>query len=76
MHPRVLAPYVEVNAKDAEKMGIAQGDVVEITADGVAVRVKAHVNGGAPQGSIVLPRHLTNEATPMHLTVGEISKVK
>lgn len=76
MHPRVLAPYVEVNAKDAEKMGIAQGDVVEIKTDGVAVRVKAHVNGGAPQGSIVLPRHLTNEATPMHITVGEISKVK
>lgn len=76
MHPRVLAPYVEVNAKDAEKMGIAQGDVVEIKADGVAVKVKAHVNGGAPQGSIVLPRHLTNQATPMHITVGEINKVK
>jgi len=76
MHPRVLAPYVEVNAKDAEKMGIAQGDVVEIKADGVVVRAKAHVNGGAPQGSIVLPRYLTNDATPMHITVGEISKVK
>ncbi len=75
MHPRILAPYAEVNAKDAKKWGIGQGDVVEIKVDGVAVRVKAHVNGGAPEGSIVLPRHLTNEATPMHITVGEVSKV-
>ena len=75
VHPRVLQPYVEINSADADKMGIAQGDVVEVSAGDVSVRVKAYVNGGAPQGSAVLPRHLTNTATPMELTVGKISKV-
>jgi len=76
VHPRVMAPFVEINAADASKLDIAQGDVVEINfADAGAVRVRAHVNGGAPQGSVVLPRHLSDTATPMVPTAGKISKV-
>ena len=76
VHPRVMAPFVEINAADAEKMNIAQGDVVEITFPATkSVRVRAHVNGGAPEGSLVLPRHLTEEATPMTPVAAEISKV-
>ena len=78
VHPRVLAPYAEINEADAKKLGIEKGDVVEVkTADeNVAVRVKAHVNGGAPKGTVVLPRHLTDSATPIEITVGTISKVE
>jgi len=76
VHPRVMQPYVEINQADADKMGIEQGDVVEVKAENAqAVRVKAYVNGGAPQGAVVLPRHLTDTPTPMEITVGEISKV-
>jgi NADH-quinone oxidoreductase subunit G len=75
VHPRVLMPYVEINAADAQTLGIANGDVVEVSFDNGAVRVKAHVNGGAPQGAVVLPRHLTDEAVPMMMTAGKVAKV-
>jgi NADH-quinone oxidoreductase subunit G len=66
VHPRIMAPYVELNAADAKKLGVEQGDVVQITApDMTPVRVRAHVNGSVPQGSAALPRHLSNAATPM-----------
>jgi NADH-quinone oxidoreductase subunit G len=76
VHPRVLMPYVEINEADAEKMGVHSGDVVEVAFGGGAVRVKAHVNGGAPEGSVVLPRHLTDNPVPMGLAVGKITKVE
>lgn len=75
VHPRVLSPYAEINSADAAKLGISSGDIVQISGGGAKVRVRAHVNGGAPEGSIVLPRHLTEEAVPMGLTVGQVSKV-
>lgn len=75
MHPRVLSPFAEINASDASRLGISNGDVVQISAGGANVRVRAHVNGGTSEGSIVLPRHLTDEAVPMGLTVGQVSKV-
>ncbi|GAB4519601.1 MAG: NADH-quinone oxidoreductase subunit NuoG [Anaerolineae bacterium] len=76
VHPRVMQPYAEINAADAARMGIKQGDVVEIrTPEQGAVRVKAYVNGGAPEGAVVLPRYLTDVPAPMTITVGEISKV-
>jgi hypothetical protein len=40
------------------------------------VRVRAYVNGGAPKGAAVLPRHLMKTATPPTPTAGEISKVQ
>lgn len=75
VHPRIMAPYAEINSADAKKLGIEQGAVVEISAGGATVRVKAHVNGGAPEGSIVLPRHLTDQAVPVAITTGKVSKV-
>lgn len=75
VHPRVVQPYVQINSADAKKLGVAQGDVVEVKGAGMSVRVRAFVNGSAPEGAAVLPRYLTDEATPLSLTVGEISKV-
>ncbi len=75
MDVRIAPPYVEVNSADAEKLGIDSGDLVEVVAgDQARVMVRAHVNGGAPKGALVLPRHLTDEAIPMAITVGEIKK--
>ena len=75
VHPRIMEPYVELNSKDAKKLGIAQGDVVEVSVNGAEVRVKAYVNGNAPEGTAIMPRHLASTATPLTLTVGEITKV-
>ncbi|MEM6283676.1 MAG: NADH-quinone oxidoreductase subunit NuoG [Chloroflexota bacterium] len=74
MKPRTPQPYVEINAEDGEKLGIADGDDVTVTFDGGDVTVTARVNGAAPQGTALLPRHLAEIATPMVPTVGKISK--
>jgi NADH-quinone oxidoreductase subunit G len=77
IHPRMMQPYVEINEADAKKLKIAQGDIVEVkVADLTAVRVRAYVNGAAPKGAAVLPRHLSKTATPLTLTVGEIIRVE
>lgn len=76
VHPRIMQAYVEINEADAKKLNVKDGDVVEVTAgEAAAVRARAHVNGGAPQGSVVLPRHLASTAAPLVITVGEVSKV-
>ncbi|MCB9450724.1 MAG: NADH-quinone oxidoreductase subunit NuoG [Anaerolineaceae bacterium] len=74
VHPRVPDAYVEINAADAQKLGIENGDMVNVNADGTALKVRAHVNGAAPQGAVILPRHLSNTPVPLAITVGEISK--
>ncbi|MEL6148677.1 MAG: molybdopterin-dependent oxidoreductase, partial [Chloroflexota bacterium] len=74
MEPRTPQPYVEINAADGEKMGIADGDTVNVSFDNDEIEVIARVNGAAPQGTALLPRHLAETATPMVPTVGKISK--
>jgi len=76
MHGRIPDPFVEINSADAKKLGIGNGDLVQVTLDnGSTVRATAHVNGGAPKGSVVLPRHLTDEAVPLAISTGSVSKI-
>jgi NADH-quinone oxidoreductase subunit G len=77
MAPRIAAPYVEISSADAGRMGIADGDMVRVTAGNAATVVRAHVNGGAPAGSVVLPRHLApDETTPLTISVGQVTRVE
>jgi NADH-quinone oxidoreductase subunit G len=76
MHARIPDPFVEINSADAKKLGIANGDAVQVALEnGPTLRVWAHVNGGAPKGSVVLPRHLTDEAVPLAISAGSVTKV-
>jgi len=75
IHPRVADPFVEINSADAKGLGIHNGDQVSVQFEnGQSVRVRAHVNGGAPKGTLVLPRHLSDVAVPLTVTVGDVSK--
>ena len=56
-------------------MKIVDGDLVQVQVGDSAVEVRAHVNGKAPVGSVLLPRHLTVTATPLALAVGKVAKV-
>ncbi len=77
VHPRVAEAYAEINSADAKKLGIHDGDFMQITFDnGPALRVRAQVDGGAPKGTIILPRHLSDTAAPLVVTVGEVSKAE
>lgn len=75
MRPRVAEPYVEINAADAKKMKIKDGDVVQVKVGDLEVQVRAHVNGTAPEGAVLLPRHLAEGATPLTVEAGQVSIV-
>ncbi|MBE2270311.1 MAG: molybdopterin-dependent oxidoreductase, partial [Anaerolinea sp.] len=76
MAPRIPVPFAEINAADAAKLGIQEGDSVVIDVEGAAFEVKAHVNGSAPQGVILLPRHLATDVTaPLTPSVGQVREL-
>ncbi len=75
MANRTSAPYVEINSADAQKLKIADGDLVEVSVGASKVQVHAHVDGAAPQGTVLLPRHLSDAATPLAPAPGEVRKV-
>ena len=62
MAARTSAPYVEINAADAKKLKIADGDLVQVSVGASTVQAQAHVNGAAPAGTVLLPRHLSDDA--------------
>jgi anaerobic selenocysteine-containing dehydrogenase len=66
---------VEINAADAQKLAVNDGDFVQVSIGNDTVRVRARVNGAAPKGSILLPRHLSGEVTPLSLTQGSVTKI-
>ncbi|NDJ60934.1 MAG: NADH-quinone oxidoreductase subunit NuoG [Chloroflexi bacterium] len=77
LRPRVPEAYAELNSADANARGIADGDTIDITVGAnPAVRVRARVNGTAPQGVILLPRHLADEAAPLTVSAATVSKVQ
>jgi NADH-quinone oxidoreductase subunit G len=75
MAARTAAPYVEINAADAQTLKIADGDLVQVTVGASQVQARAHVNGAAPAGTVLLPRHLSGTATPLAVAPGEVRKV-
>lgn len=74
MGARTPMPYVEINAADAAKMDIQDGDMVRVQAGASSLMVRAHVNGMAPVGAVLLPRHLSEHAVPLVATAGTVSK--
>jgi anaerobic selenocysteine-containing dehydrogenase len=58
MHPRLPLPYVELNAEDAARLGVQNGDEVVISGEGLEARVTARVDGRAPAGVALLPESL------------------
>ena len=75
MRERIPQPYVDINAADAQRMNIQNGDLVQVTVGGSGVRARARVNGAAPEGTVLLPRNLAETAAPLTIGVGQISKI-
>ncbi len=77
MAPRVPGAYVAINANDARRLGITDGEIVAVeTGDGRPVRGRAHVNGAAPEGTVLVPRHLGDAAAPLTVTLAKLEKVR
>ena len=58
MHPRLPLPYVELNAADAARLNVQDGDEIVVSGDGLEARVTARVDGRAPAGVALLPESL------------------
>ena len=75
--PRIAQSFVEINSADAKKLGIKTGDTVDVKMGSApALRARAHVDGIAPVGTVVVPRHLSETAAPLAPAAVEISKVE
>jgi NADH-quinone oxidoreductase subunit G len=51
---RVARPAVFIHSEDARSLSIANGDIVTVQVDGAVVEGRAHVNGQATAGTILL----------------------
>lgn len=71
---RVAPPHVLLNSADAKKLKVADGDYVEINFGSGSVTVRAHVSDDVSAGAAILPRKLSDDATPMTPVAGVISK--
>ena len=56
--PRLIKVAVILSRPDAEKLGVAEGGIVTISANGATVDVPVHVNRRFIEGVAVLPRNL------------------
>jgi NADH-quinone oxidoreductase subunit G len=59
LDPRTLAPYIELSRADADRLGIADGDVVKVTLASGEREMIARVDGQAPKGAALVPAHIT-----------------
>jgi NADH-quinone oxidoreductase subunit G len=64
MHQRIPQPFVEINAADAAKAKIANGDTVTVEIGKQKIKVTARVNGTAPQGVVLVPMNTLDEPVP------------
>lgn len=76
MYSRVPAPYAELNQRDADDLGIADGDPVLITVGDLAIKAQAYVNGRAPAGIVLLPQQLSHTPMPLAPASCAVRKMK
>ncbi len=63
LHSHLPQPYVELNSADAARLGIQDGDTVQVALNGTQATVTARVDGRAPEGVALMPESL-GAATP------------
>jgi ferredoxin-nitrate reductase len=49
--------YLEVHPDDAARLGVAEGDVVQVSSRRGTIRVKAHLSDAVSPGTVFLPMH-------------------
>jgi NADH-quinone oxidoreductase subunit G len=71
---RVAKPFVGMSEATAKKLGVKNGDTVKVQYAGGSVVVHAVVSGNYGDGAVFLPRHLSEETTPMLPVAGNVEK--
>jgi NADH-quinone oxidoreductase subunit G len=63
LDPRILTPCIELCRADADRLGIADGDVVTVTLPSGECEMTARVDEQAPQGAALVPAHISTNIT-------------
>ena len=58
----IAGQHVELAPEDAERLGIAPGEAVEVSQNGTALRAIAHVRTGVPAGTAFLADGIAHES--------------
>jgi NADH-quinone oxidoreductase subunit G len=58
MQPHLHQPHVLVSRTDAQKLGLANGDVVTVSQNGASVALPVQINRSVSEGIVVAPRNL------------------
>ena len=75
MEGRVLDAHAVIHTADANARGIRQGDRVELRVGEARAQAQAVLSDEIDQGSVALPRHLTDETAPMVIAAGTLNRV-
>lgn len=71
LHPRLAKLHLELNPKDASRLGVGDGAQVEFRLDGRSVRLPARLVETVPEGAALVPRSLGAQVvtpTPVQIT--------
>jgi anaerobic selenocysteine-containing dehydrogenase len=61
MGTHLIQPYVALARVDAQTLGVADGQTVQVAAGGRQVALPARVDGRVPQGVVAIPRNLAGQ---------------
>lgn len=76
MSMRIGKPFAMISPDDADKLGVADGDMVSLSFEGGEVQVQAKVSADAPPHVALVPRLMADEAAPAITTPGTLRKVE
>ena len=72
-------PYVELNPEDAGQLGMAEGEIVQVSSRRGTIRLPARLSDAVPPGTVFLPFHWGDLYAPdnavNYLTIGAIDAV-
>ncbi len=55
-------PYVEINPKDGERLGVRSGDIIRIASRRGEIAIKARLTTKVPEGTVFIPMHYREAA--------------
>jgi len=69
----LVQPHVALARADAQALGVANGEIVQVSADGRQVALPARVDGLVPQGVVAIPRNLPGQPAEQLLGDEQVS---
>jgi NADH-quinone oxidoreductase subunit G len=69
----LVQPHVALARADAQVLGVADGQTVQVAANGQQVALPARVDGHVPQGVVAIPRNLPGQPAERLLGDGQVS---